>query len=145
MMKNLHAILVATLCSFILGCGAEHTNPIETPSKQATHLSESQQYCDLYKPQRWLEMRKTMTFPEMVEHQSKSVESVIKTKEFRLVLSELHNIGLYPHEHPKRAANAEILYRYTVDEISKLTHSDFSCLNLKIYYQQLFIDTTLSI
>ena len=144
-MKHLLTILIAMFSSFILGCTSEETSPSETKSKQAIHLSESQQYCDLYKPQRWLEMRKTMTFPEIVEHHNTSVESVIQTSEFRQILRGINDIELYSVGHPKRDDNAETLYGYTVDEISKLTHSDFSCPNLKIYYQQLFTDTSLSL
>lgn len=140
-MTSLHSTLILTLCLFLLGCGTEK-NTLEAPSKQATHLSEAQEYCKLYEPQRWFEMRKTMTFPEMVEQHSKDLESVIKTNEFRQVLSELHHIELFPAGHPEESTNAETLYMYVIDEISKLTHSNFSCPNLKFYYQQLFIDTT---
>ncbi len=95
-------------------------------SSRDIYMQEAKDFCAVFSPAVWEDMRKESQGAKLQDEFLRRVDEAVKSKEFEGILDAQHS-------QPK---DAEILYRFYVDSITKLTGTEFVCPDLKVYFSE---------
>lgn len=101
-------------------------NSYAEESSQARHLiqADAERFCAVFSPEVWDEMKQYYQGAALMEEFLKRVDQAVVTPEFESILNKQH----------EQKKNADILYQYYVNEVSKISDRPFSCPDLKTYF-----------
>lgn len=118
-------ILPARLLCFVL---ALQTDILACGSIQDTHRREAREFCKLHNPEHWREFSKSASPVELQTALKAKINSVVKTKAFRQIITELEQVRIL-----------RALYTTAQSKISQLTGESWNCPDYIAFYSVSFL------
>lgn len=114
-------ILFAISLSLLNACSADQRG-----GANQEFLKDAKQFCSAFSPKVWAELRQRYQGAELMQEFMKRIDTAVTTPEFEEIMNRQHTVEKSP----------SALYQYYVSEVSELTGQDFSCEDLRFYFEE---------